>query len=78
MRILCPHCHAEESRCPEVLPECRAAGAAHRRLYALANGNEAEALRAENEVLRAELARLAAAPKSTPRWRGKPRWRPLP
>lgn len=23
MRTLCPHCHAEESRCPEQLPACR-------------------------------------------------------
>lgn len=59
MRISCPHCGADEGRCPEVLPACRARGDAARRLYALANGSEAEALRAENEALRAELDRIA-------------------
>lgn len=61
MRILCPHCHAEESRCPEVLPACRAAGIELRRIYAAANGSEVEALRAENEALRAENEALRAA-----------------
>lgn len=54
MRTLCPHCHAEESQCPEVLPGCRARCAAHRLFCARANGSEVEALRAENEVLRLE------------------------
>lgn len=67
MRILCPHCHAEESRCPEALPACRARGAEHRRLYATANGNELEMLRAENERLRAELDALRARPTRRPR-----------
>lgn len=58
MVILCPHCHAEEDRCPEQLPACRERGAERRRLYAVANGNELEALRAENELLRAALAKL--------------------
>lgn len=58
MRITCPHCHAEESRCDGVLPECRARNAAAQRLYARANGCEAEALRAENDLMRAENARL--------------------
>lgn len=66
MRALCPHCHAEESRCPEVLPACRARGAAHRLLYARANGSEVEALRAENEALRAELARRSPRVPPTP------------
>lgn len=60
MRILCPHCHAEESRCPEQIPACRERGAEIRALYAAANGNELEALRAENERLRA--AASSAAP----------------
>lgn len=38
MKILCPHCHADESRCDGVLPECRARRAATQRLYAAANG----------------------------------------
>lgn len=58
MRILCPHCHAEESRCDGVLPECRARNAATRLLYARASGCEVESLRAEAELLRAENARL--------------------
>lgn len=58
MRITCPHCHAEESRCPEVLPACRARAAA--------NGNELEMLRAENERLRAELDALHARPARRP------------
>lgn len=39
VRILCPHCHAEESRCPEALPACQRRGAEMRRLYAAANGS---------------------------------------
>lgn len=55
MRITCPHCHAEESRCPEMLPACRDAGIERRRLFAAANGNVESILRAENEALRARL-----------------------
>ena len=57
MRISCPYCGADAGRCPEALPACRARGAATRRLYAAANGDETGALRAENEALRAELER---------------------
>ena len=70
VRITCPHCHAEESRCPEVLPACRARGAEHRRLYAAANGFPGagadqqrvveEAVMRATSPLRAENARLRA------------------
>lgn len=63
MRVLCPHCHAEESQCPETLPACRARKAAARLLYARANGSDMETLRVENEALRAEVARLSSTPK---------------
>ena len=55
MRITCPHCHAEELRCPEVLPGCRAAGLARRQLYASANGNVEAVLRAHDEAIRARV-----------------------
>lgn len=68
MRIPCPGCGAEESRCREVLPACRKLAADQRRLYASANGSavdESPALRsrvseleAECDQLRAEVARL--------------------
>lgn len=38
MRIACPGCGAEESRCREALPACRKLAADQRRLYSLANG----------------------------------------
>lgn len=60
MRITCPHCHAEESRCPEVLPACRAAGIELRRIYAAANGDREAVLRASFSALRAEVAKLRA------------------
>jgi hypothetical protein len=56
VRVACPGCGAEESRCREALPECRHLAADRRRLYAAANGSEVESLRAENEDLRAQLA----------------------
>lgn len=62
MTILCPHCHAPESQCSEALPACRARGAATRRLYAVANGDELDVLRAENDALRLENERLRLRP----------------
>lgn len=61
MRTLCPHCGAEDLRCEEKLYACRARGEARRKLYAVANGSELEMLRAENEALRAALAKHARA-----------------
>ncbi len=58
MRVACPGCGAQESHCREALPECRRLD--RQRLYAAANGNEVETLRAENEALRAEVAALRA------------------
>lgn len=58
MTPLCPHCHAPESECAELLAACRGRKAAARLLYARANGSDVETLRAENEALRAEMARL--------------------
>lgn len=55
MRTPCPCCHAEH--CSDVRPDCRARNAETRLLYARANGNEMESLRAENETLRLKLAR---------------------
>lgn len=57
MRILCPHCGAEETRCPETRRACKLRAAERRRLFALANGDELALLRAEIEQLRAELPR---------------------
>ena len=62
MRVLCPHCHAEESRCPGVLPACAARRAERIHTAVLANGSEIEALRAENERLRAKLRRRGVRP----------------
>lgn len=61
VRVACPGCGAQESHCREVLPACRKIAADQRRLYASANGSELETLRAENEALRAELARRGGA-----------------
>lgn len=58
MRVLCPHCHAEESLCPGVLPACAARRSINALLYARANGSEVESLRAENEMLKARLRRI--------------------
>lgn len=60
MRILCPHCHAEGSRCPEVPPECRVRGDAQQRVIAEAVTRATAPLRAENARLRAEVQRLRA------------------
>ncbi len=59
MRISCPHCGADEGRCPEVLPACRARGDAARRLYARANGYPPPV---DFELL-ALLARMGFAPR---------------
>lgn len=63
MRALCPHCHAEESRCPEKLPACRERGAERRRLYAATNGFESTAMRAsreQREIIEAAVLRALA------------------
>lgn len=61
MTPLCPHCHAPEQECPELLAACRGRKAAARLLYARANGSDIETLRAENEALRLENERLRGA-----------------
>lgn len=59
VRISCPHCGADESRCPEALPACLARGIARRRLYARANGYPPPV---DFELL-ALLARMGFAPR---------------
>ena len=66
MRMMCPHCHADEGGCRETLPECKAAGEQRRAMWATGNGGAGEptsnrsALRAEVKRLRREVARLRA------------------
>lgn len=57
MRIPCPGCGAEESRCREVLPACRKLAADQRRLYASANGSAVD----ESPALRSRVSELEAA-----------------
>lgn len=71
MRITCPHCHAEELRCPEVLPACRAAGIERRRLYAAANGN-AEAVLRSHDGAWEWFSALIGLPPTPPAKRAKP------
>ena len=48
MTILCPHCHAPESECRELLAACRGRKAAARLLYA-----RAEVARLQHHAARA-------------------------
>lgn len=57
MRVACPGCGAEESRCREVLPACRKLAADQRRLYASANGSAVD----ESPALRSRVSELEAA-----------------
>lgn len=67
MRVACPGCGAQESRCREVLPACRRIAADRRRLYASANGSavdEAPALRSRVSELEAALREACEVARS--------------
>lgn len=58
MRMMCSFCCADEGRCPEVLPDCKAAGISRRAMWASANGFEPTEPTGNRASLRAEVRRL--------------------
>lgn len=58
MRMMCPHCHADDGWCREALPECKAAGEQRRAMRASANGFDEPTATGNRAFLRAEIKRL--------------------
>lgn len=58
MRMMCPHCYADEGWCREALPECKATGEQRRAMWASASGFEPAEPTGNRAALRAEVKRL--------------------